>query len=92
MAKEMPVVVRLCSVSQARSSSAETAPYRVEGLDVRVPDIVGELCQTRKDAGKARPPRLRPLGQWHGGRRTGLRLSKLAACSSPSSAGARRLM
>lgn len=40
--------------------------YRVEGLDVRVPAVVGQLEEAREDAGEARPPRRRLLGQWHG--------------------------
>lgn len=67
VAEEVPVVVGLCSVSQARSGRRRRA-YRVEGLDVRVPDVVGQLGEAREDAGKARPPRRGALGQWHGGR------------------------
>lgn len=75
MAKEVPVVVGLSSVSaveQARGRCARFAgrAYRVEGLDVRVPDVVGQLSQARKDGSEARALRRRALGQWHGGRWT----------------------
>lgn len=68
MTKKVPVVVGLGSVSftGATGGSSQLAAHRVEGLDVRVPGVVGQLEQTRKDAGKARAPRRRLLGQWHG--------------------------
>lgn len=70
MAEKMPVVVGLCSASAPALARGVYAgireAYRVERLDVRVPDVVGQLEQAREDAGEARPPRRRLLGRGHG--------------------------
>ena len=48
------------------SVASKYMAYRMERLDVRVPAVAGQLEEAREDAGEARPPRRRLLGQWHG--------------------------